>query len=107
MAINARSGNAVKTKDAPDLLPVFSQAIKTKDLIFVSGNIGVDPKTSQLVSGVKEQTTQILNNIKAVLEAGGSGLGKVVKVNVYITDMRIFEEMNEAYLGVFEDPQPK
>ena len=56
MATNVRSANAVSTKAAPDLLPVFSQAIKTKDLIFVSGNIGVDPTTSQLVSGVKEQT---------------------------------------------------
>ena len=50
--------------------------------------------------------TQILENLKAVLEAAGSGLGKVVKVNVYVTDMRNFAEMNEAYLGVFEEPQP-
>ncbi len=50
--------------------------------------------------------TQILKNFKAVLEAAGSGLGKVIKVNVYITDMRNFEAMNEAYQGVFENPQP-
>lgn len=129
---NVRRGNAVSTKGAPDLLPVFSQAIRTKDAIFVSGNIGVDPSTGQLVQGVKEQTVryilsfsasmllwlanvlisyllsqiQILKNFKAVLEAAGLGLGHVVKVNVYITDMRNFEAMNEAYLGVFEDPQP-
>lgn len=50
--------------------------------------------------------TRILKNIEAVLEAAGSGLGKVVKVNVYVTDMGKFAEMNSAYLGVFEEPQP-
>lgn len=50
--------------------------------------------------------TQILKNLKGVLEAAGSGLGKVIKVNVYVTDMGKFAEMNAAYLGVFEEPQP-
>ncbi|KIW13327.1 hypothetical protein PV08_08515 [Exophiala spinifera] len=104
---NARSGNAVVTANAPAPLPVFSQAIKTKDMIYVSGNVGMDPHTNQLVpGGVKSQTAQILKNLQATLEAAGSGLGKVIKINVYITDMRNFAEMNEAYLGVFEEPQP-
>lgn len=55
---NVRRGNAVSTKSAPDLLPVFSQAIRAKDAVFVSGNIGVDPSTGELVQGVKEQTVR-------------------------------------------------
>jgi len=58
MASNARLNNAISTDAAPTLLPVFSQAIKTKDMIYVSGNIGVLPKTNELVSGVKEQTVR-------------------------------------------------
>ncbi|EXJ87440.1 endoribonuclease L-PSP [Capronia epimyces CBS 606.96] len=104
---NVRLDNAVVTGNAPAPLPVFSQAIKSKNLIHVSGNVGMDPSTQELVpGGVKAQTAQILKNLQAVLEAAGSGIGKVVKVNVYITDMRNFAEMNEAYLGFFQDPQP-
>ncbi|KIW98088.1 uncharacterized protein Z519_01672 [Cladophialophora bantiana CBS 173.52] len=104
-SVNVRRNNVVFTDAAPKPLPVFSQAIKTTDTIYVSGTVGIDPRTGDLVSGdVKEQT--ILKNMKAVLEASGSGLGKVVKVNVFVTDMRDFETINEAYTGAFEDPQP-
>ena len=119
------------TADSLAPLPVFSQAIKTKHLIYGSGNVGMDPRTNQLVSGgVKSQTvsllcgdadeesekypgtdyaifqTRTLKNLQVTLESAGSGLGKVVNVNVYITDMRSFAEMNEACLGVFREPQP-
>ncbi|EXJ75096.1 endoribonuclease L-PSP [Cladophialophora psammophila CBS 110553] len=106
-SVNVRRNNVVFTDAAPKPLPVFSQAIKTKDTIYVSGTVGIDPHTGDLVSGdIKEQTSQVLKNMKVVLEVAGSGLGRVVKVNVFVTDMRNFEAMNEAYTGAFEDPQP-
>uniref|UniRef100_A0A8H7N0X0 Uncharacterized protein n=1 Tax=Bionectria ochroleuca TaxID=29856 RepID=A0A8H7N0X0_BIOOC len=101
-----RSGAVVSTKNAPAPLPVFSQAIIANNIVYVSGNVGIDPSTGKLQEGVAAQTTQILKNLKGVLEAAGSGLGKVIKVNVYVTDMGKFAEMNAAYLGVFEEPQP-
>ncbi|KAF9882508.1 hypothetical protein CkaCkLH20_00544 [Colletotrichum karsti] len=101
-----RSSAVISTKNAPAPLPVFSQAIIANNIIYVSGNVGMNPATGKLEEGVSSQTTQILKNLKAILEAAGSGLGKVIKVNVYVTDMGKFAEMNSAYLGVFEEPQP-
>ncbi|KAJ4185040.1 hypothetical protein NW767_012996 [Fusarium falciforme] len=101
-----RRDAVVFTTKAPAPLPAFSQAIKANNMVYVSGNVGIDPTTGKLQKGVAAQTTQILNNLKAVLEEAGSGLDKVIKVNVFITDMGKFAELNKAYLGVFEEPQP-
>uniref|UniRef100_A0A8H7KEY7 Uncharacterized protein n=1 Tax=Bionectria ochroleuca TaxID=29856 RepID=A0A8H7KEY7_BIOOC len=101
-----RRDAVVFTENAPAPLPVFSQAIVANNIVYVSGNVGMKPSTGKLEEGVAAQTTQILQNLKGVLEAAGSGLGKVIKMNVYVTDMGKFAEMNAAYLGVFEEPQP-
>ncbi|KAH7375465.1 hypothetical protein B0T11DRAFT_323481 [Plectosphaerella cucumerina] len=90
---------AVSAKDAPIPLPQFSQAIRHEGKVYVSGNIGILPGTqSQLVEGtVKERATQAIRNIKAVLEAAGTTLEHVIKMNIYITTMANFALVNEAY----------
>ncbi|KAM6532433.1 hypothetical protein FSOLCH5_001857 [Fusarium solani] len=95
-----RRDAVVFTAKAPAPLPAFSQAIKANNMVYVSGNVGIDPATGKLQEGAAAQTAQILNNLKAVLEEAGSGLDKVIKVNVFITDMGNFAELNKAYLGV-------
>ncbi|OHF04454.1 hypothetical protein CORC01_00306 [Colletotrichum orchidophilum] len=104
--ITFRRDAVVFTAKAPAPLPIFSQAIKANNIVYVSGNVGMEPDTGKLADGLAAQTTQILKNLGAILFAAGSGLGKVIKVNVFVTDMGKFAEMNEAYLGVFEEPQP-
>ncbi|KAK1638875.1 Endoribonuclease L-PSP/chorismate mutase-like protein [Colletotrichum phormii] len=97
-----RHDAVVFTDKAMKPLPVFSQAIKANNILYVSGNVGMDPVTGKLADGVAAQTVRL----DAILLAAGSSLGQVIKVNVYVTDMGKFAEMNEAYLGVFEEPQP-
>ncbi|KFA53330.1 hypothetical protein S40293_06661 [Stachybotrys chartarum IBT 40293] len=99
---------AVRTDAAPAPLPVFSQAIKANGMVYLSGNIGLDPKTSQVVEGtVKDRARQTLKNMSAVLEASGSSLHSVVKINIYITSMANFALVNEAYQEFFTwDPKP-
>jgi enamine deaminase RidA (YjgF/YER057c/UK114 family) len=87
--------------------PVSSSPVsKGKPYVTFLTNTKRKSKKEHLLTLKHPQKTQILKNLQAVLEAAGSGLGKVVKINVYITDMRNFAEMNDAYLGVFENPQP-
>ncbi|OLN94197.1 Protein mmf1, mitochondrial [Colletotrichum chlorophyti] len=95
----------VLTTAAPAPLPQFSQAIKYNGMVYCSGNIGVVPDKPGMVQA--EGTRQALKNLSAVLEASGSSLRNVVKVNVYITDMANFATMNEAYDEFFTwDPKP-
>ncbi|KAF6829358.1 hypothetical protein CPLU01_08000 [Colletotrichum plurivorum] len=101
-----RSGAVVSTKNAPAPLPVLSQAIIANNIVYVSGHVGMNPSTGKLEEGACIVKTRILKNLQGVLEAAGSGLGKVIKINVYVTDMGKFAEMNSAYLGFFEEPQP-
>lgn len=88
-------------------LPSFSHAVVAGDTVYVSGSLGTVPDTMELApGGTGPQTTQTLANIEKILEAAGSSLRQVVKVNVYLTDMSTFNEMNEAYLEVFADGPP-
>jgi 2-iminobutanoate/2-iminopropanoate deaminase len=94
---------AIATKGAPAAIGPYSQAVRTGNLIFTAGQIPLDPETQQVVaSSIQEQTTRVLENLKAVLEAGGSSLDKVVKATVFLKDFNDFAAMNEvygAYLG--------
>jgi 2-iminobutanoate/2-iminopropanoate deaminase len=97
----------INTKNAPWAVGPYSQAIKTGELIFVSGQISIDPSTGEMVKGnIKEQTKQALENIKAILEAAGSSLGRVVKATVFIDDMSNFQAVNEIYNHYFVDDFP-
>jgi 2-iminobutanoate/2-iminopropanoate deaminase len=89
---------AVSTKDAPAAIGPYSQAIRVGDMLFASGQVGLDPATGQIVEGgVVEQTVRVLENVKAVLAASGLGLAEVVKTTVFLKSMADFAAMNEVY----------
>jgi 2-iminobutanoate/2-iminopropanoate deaminase len=97
----------VQTDSAPKALGPYSQAIKANGLVFASGQIALDPATGSLVEGgIAEQTARVLNNLKAVLEAAGSSLDRVVKTTVFLADLNDFTAMNEAYGAFFGDVPP-
>lgn len=98
----------IRTDAAPAPVGPYSQAIQLGDLIFVSGQIPLDPKTGEIVSGdIEAQTRQVLRNLKAVLEAADSDLSRVVKATVYLTDMSLFPRINAVYAEAFDaDPAP-
>ncbi len=88
----------VATKDAPQAIGPYSQAIRANGFVFTSGQIALDPATQQVVAGgVAVQTERVLRNLAAVLQAAGSGLEKVVKTTVFLKDMNDFAAMNEVY----------
>ena len=97
----------IKTSDAPGVVLPLSQAIKLGNLIFTSGATARDPKTRELIGGdIEKQTERIILNLKAILEAAGSSLDKVVKVTVFLTDIRDFEGMNKVYRTFFPKDPP-
>ena len=97
----------VSTENAPGAIGPYSQAVKTGNLVFCSGQIPIDPATSEFVSDdVAEQTEQVLKNLSAVLEAAGSDLNKVVKTTVFLADMNDFGAMNEIYAKFFDTNKP-
>jgi 2-iminobutanoate/2-iminopropanoate deaminase len=91
--------------DVPGLPPnnaTYSQAVQLGDLLFVSGQLGVDPATRELVpGGIREQTRQAIDNLETILTAAGSGLARVAKVNIFLTDFSLLREMNEVYAARF------
>ena len=98
---------SIQTDRAPQAIGPYSQAIKANGFIFASGQIPLDPATMQIVEGgVKEQTERVLDNLKAVLEAAGTSLDKVVKTTVYLADMNEFAAMNEIYARYFGATKP-
>jgi 2-iminobutanoate/2-iminopropanoate deaminase len=98
----------IKTDKAPAAIGPYSQGIEYDNkLVFTSGQIPLDPKTGQLVEGdIKVQTKQVLENLKAVLEAGGSNLKKVIKCTVFLADINDFAAMNEVYGEYFLQAPP-
>ncbi len=98
---------AISTSKAPGAIGPYSQAIRTGNLIFVSGQLPVDPSTGNFAEGgIKELTRQSLSNIKAILEAEGTDMAHVVKTTVFLADMSDFAEMNEVYATFFASPFP-
>jgi len=97
----------VSTKDAPQAIGPSSQAIKASGLVFVSGQVAIDPSTQQVVSGdVAAQTERVLRNLSGILEAAGSGLGKVVRATVFLKNMNDFAAMNQVYGKYFSSEPP-
>jgi 2-iminobutanoate/2-iminopropanoate deaminase len=92
------SKQLVFTNEAPAAIGPYSQAIRTGNILFTAGQIGLDPATGQMVhGGIKEQTTRVLENLKAILEAAGSGLEKTIKATVYLKNFDDFAAMNAIY----------
>lgn len=96
----------IATENAPKAIGPYSQGILWNDLIFASGQIPVNPATSEIPSGIKEQTTQVLKNVSAILESEGSSIKNVIKTTVFIKDMNDFMQMNEVYESFFQKPFP-
>lgn len=97
---------AVETNDAPSAIGPYSQAVVTDDWIFCSGQIAIDPVSGSIPEGIEDQTHQVLRNLSAVLESAGSGLDKVIKTTVYLTDLEQFPVMNEIYASYFPQTPP-
>ncbi|WP_347176332.1 RidA family protein [Galactobacillus timonensis] len=93
--------NYISTKDAPGAIGPYSQAIESNGLVFCSGQIPVDPSTGSIPEGIKAQAEQSCKNVKAILEAAGSSLDKVIKTTCFIADMNNFSDFNEVYGSYF------
>ena len=97
----------ISTKDAPQAIGPYSQAVKANGFVFTSGQIAIDPGTQQVVAGdVAAQTDRVLRNLSEILEAAGSGLGKVVRATVFLKNMNDFAAMNGVYGKYFSSAPP-
>jgi 2-iminobutanoate/2-iminopropanoate deaminase len=97
----------IKTNAAPGAVGPYVQGVRAGNLLFVSGQIALDPATGTLVDGgIEDQTRRVMENLAAILEAGGSGLDRVVKATVYLTDLGSFEAMNRVYGSYFPGEKP-
>jgi 2-iminobutanoate/2-iminopropanoate deaminase len=97
----------VQTDNAPKAIGPYEQAIKASGFIYTAGQIHIDPKTGNFVEGgITAQTRQVLENLKAVLEAGGSSLDRVVKATVFLKNMADFAAMNEVYAQYLGSAKP-
>ena len=99
--------NAISTTNAPAAIGPYSQAIKVGELVFVSGQLPIDPATGAFAEGgIKELTRQSLTNMKAILEEAGTSMANVVNTTVFLADMNDFAAMNEVYAEFFAAPFP-
>ncbi len=97
----------VETNNAPKAVGPYSQAVISNDLVFVSGQIPIDPQTNTMVtSSFSDQVNQVLNNIKSILEEAGSSINNVVKTTVFIKDIKNFGVFNEIYASYFSENKP-
>ena len=101
------SKEIISTENAPQAIGPYSQAVKTGNLIFISGQIPLDPKTGDVVEGsIEDQANQVLENIKSISEAAGHGLEDVVKITIFLTDLGNFAVVNEVMKKYFSEPYP-
>ena len=96
----------IETKKAPQAIGTYSQAIRTGDTVYLSGQIGLDPETMQMAEGIEAQAHRVFQNLKAVAEAAGGRLDEMVKLTVYLTDLVHFPRINEIMAGYFSRPYP-
>ena len=98
----------IQTTDAPQAIGTYSQGIRVSggDTVYLSGQIGLDPRTMQMVAGIEEQIRRVFLNLKAVAAASNGNLSDIVKLNVYLTDLANFQKVNEIMANYFEAPYP-
>ena len=97
----------ISTENAPQAIEPYSQAVKTGNLIFISGQIPLNPSTGDLVSGsIEDEANQVLNNLKSICEAAGYSLEDVVKITIFLTDLSNFASVNEVMKQHFQEPYP-
>ena len=100
------SKHAIATKHAPSAIGPYSQAIRAGSTVYLSGQIGLDPATGQLVDGVEAQAHQVFKNIRAVAQAAGGELDDIVKLTLLLADLADFTKVNEIMAGYFRQPHP-
>lgn len=100
------SKTVITSDKAPAAIGTYSQAIKAGNTVYLSGQIPLDPQTMELVEGFEAQTVQVFENLKSVAEAAGGSLADVVKLNIYLTDLANFGQLNEIMGRYFQQPYP-
>ena len=96
----------IHTDAAPKAIGVYSQAVRTGQTVYLSGQIGLDPASMQMVEGIEAQILRVFENLKAVAQAAGGSLDNVVKLNVFLTDLAHFARVNEIMAKYFREPYP-
>lgn len=98
----------IQTSDAPQAIGTYSQAVRVSggETVYLSGQIGLDPTTMQMVEGIESQIERVILNMKAVAVASGGSLADIVKLNVYLTDLADFAKVNEMMANHFSQPYP-
>ena len=96
----------IQTKDAPEAIGPYSQAVRAGDTVYLSGQIPLDPKTMQLVEGFDGQAKRVFENLRAVCRAAGGDFDRVVRVTIYLTDLAQFPKVNDAMASYFKEPYP-
>ena len=100
------SRQIIHTSGAPQAIGTYSQAVKVGDTVYLSGQIGLDPHTMQLVEGIENQVHRVFKNLLAVAEAAGGSLQDVVKLNIFLTDLGNFALVNTIMAQYFKEPYP-
>lgn len=100
------SKTIISTPLAPAAIGTYSQAVRVGETVYLSGQIGIDPNTQQLVEGIEAQILRVFENFKAVAEAAGGSLADVVKINIYLADLAHFAKVNEIMARYFSEPYP-
>lgn len=96
----------ISTPNAPAAIGTYSQAVRAGNTVYMSGQIGLNPKSMQLVDGFEAQTVQVFDNLKAVAEASGASLADAVRLTIYLTDLSNFAKVNEIMARYFDQPYP-
>jgi len=97
---------AIQSKDAPQAIGTYSQAVRAGDTLYLSGQIGLDPETMQLVEGIDAQTHRVFRNLAAVADAAGMSLDQAVRMTVYLLDLAHFARVNEIMAQYVREPYP-
>lgn len=100
------SKHPFNTNEAPQAIGPYSQAVQTGDVIYTSGQIGLDPETGEMVDGLENQAHRVMKNVQAVLAASGCGMNDVIKTLIFMQNMADFATVNDIYASYFEEPYP-
>lgn len=100
------SKQIIQTTEAPAAIGTYSQAVRVGGTVYLSGQIGLDPDSMQMVEGIEAQIHRVFANLRAVTNAAGGSLGDVVKLNIFLTDLGHFAKVNEIMAEYFQQPYP-
>ena len=98
--------SVIQTRDAPEAIGTYSQGVRAGDTVWISGQIGLDPASLQLVEGIEPQIHRVFRNLEAIARAAGSGLERCVRMTVYLTDLANFAKVNEIMAQYVPQPYP-